>query len=895
MKKRILLLMFILFSSILGVGYSNYIIANFYVNGYEENLNIGGENEDNVNYKKVEFYDTNGTLIKKMYVKNNDKLSIEEAPFLYDNSGNYYIWKDNNNTVYFNPNDPNDKNALKKEITVNKELILKPEAHYVQTPQGNNFNESIGSSTINDNRVSISGNGNTYNFNEVNENCESGNTSTTPAAIIELDNGFYNDLNLSFNFKADKDQYVADLPNFEREYLPLEIRYRDYRKYQANNDSTIALEDPTSIADDFKPTAGSNSNGRNYCISRVILGRDTILSNTSVLSIGALTSFYGNNDEYSQYNWQGFITGPYSELDLNGNTLIVSENSSIEAYGTITDSSPNKTGKIIMKNGSSLTATFVVEDHHHESGAPMNYNYSDSFFKMYRCPYINVPIIFEKGSKFIGNMKLDWGADNSNYSLNKINLIGSSDLNSNEKYLINTYNSPDTSYILREVTYDSGEGSLEEILSKSTSNTAYNNIMYQRIKYVASNCDIEVQLPNNLSVKMSLGKINVNLNKCPWYIPPYFDFELQSSSVTILNQLNFMPGSSMVADKNSTIKLSYTSEQSINEFGSGSLKVPSQSFVATGGLTFINELYDFADAGKYIDNADFPGSYTSGTCTVYSGMSSFWIYQNANPAHLEFYGKFEFDDFNDASKLPYYTNNNSLKYNLGGIINIYDLEDFKNKIDNSNGNVLLYSKSFKSGPNRLTEAYKTIIGITFYNGSSFRFNITDYFFLPLVSNNNVLFDIKNNNLTRVRSDYMSSKITYDFGLGIVNANNTYYGYFPIDTSNNYLDSELLHVNKAQYSSISSFYNGINDLDGTFCRINYNSSTGIATVVDSRMNFNSQNFVFYRGIFTKINTSNLSINLKRFKSYKGSVVDENRTGRYVASNDSYYTHPAWRLS
>ena len=182
-----------------------------------------------------------------------------------------------------------------------------------------------------------------------------------------------------------------------------------------------------------------------------------------------------------------------------------------------------------------------------------------------------------------------------------------------------------------------------------------------------------------------------------------------------------------------------------------------------------------------------------------------------------------------------------------------------------------------------------------YNGSSFRFNITDYFFLPLVSNNNVLFDIKNNNLTRVRDDYMSSKITYDFGLGIVNVNNTNYGYFPIDTSNNYLDSELLHVNKAQYSSISSFYNGINDLDGTFCRINYNSSTGIATVVDSRMNFNSQNFVFYRGIFTKINTSNLSINLKRFKSYKGSVVDENRTGRYVASNDSYYTHPAWRLS
>lgn len=892
MKKRILLLIFILFSSILWVGYGNYIIANFNITGLNGDLNIGGENQDS-NYKKVEFYDTNGNSIKKIYVKNNDKLSIEEVPFLFDNAGNYYVWKDDQNTIYFNPNDPNDNNALKKEITVNKELILKPEARYVQTPQGNDFNQSIGNSTINDSRVSIEGNGNTYNFNETNQNCESGNTSTSPAAVVELNNGFYNDLNLSFNFKSDEDQYVADLPNFEKEYLTWEVRYRDYLKYQANGDTTISLEDLTSSVSDFKPTAGNSSNGKNYCISKVVLGRDTILSNTSVLSIGALTSFYGSNDGYSQYNWQGFITGPYSELDLNGNTLIVSENSAIEAYGTITDSSPNKTGKIIMKNGATLIATFVVEDHHHESGAPMNYNYSDSFFKMYRCPYINVPIIFEKGSKFIGNMKLDWGADNSNYSLNKINLIGSSDLNGNEKYLINTYNSPDDSYILRDVSYNTGEGSLKEALSKSSSKTAYNNVMYQKIIYTAYNCDIEVQLPNNLNVKMSLGEISVNMNKCPWFIPPYFDFNLLSTSVTILNQLNFMPGSSMYGDQNSTIRFSYTNEQSISGFGSLGVKVPAQAFVGIAGLTFINELYDFGDAGKFIDNSDFKGSYSSGTCTVYSGMSNFWTYVNKTPAYFDFYGKFVFDDFDDSDKLQNY-NNDSLKYSLGGIINIYDLEDFKNKIDNANDKVLLYSKAFKSGPNRLTEAYK-ILGITYYSGASYRFNVTDYFFLPLVSNGNVLFDIRNNYLTRIRDDYLTSKISYDFGLGIIQVGNAYYGYFPSDSSNNYLDSELLHVNKAQYSSISDFYRGINDLDGTFYRVNYNSSTGIATVVDSRAQFNSQNFAFYRGVFAKINTTDMTINLKRFKSYDGSVVDENKTAKFVSSGDSYYTHPAWRLS
>ena len=105
MKKRILLLIFILFSSILWVGYGNYIIANFNITGLNGDLNIGGENQD-PNYKKVEFYDTNGNSIKKIYVKNNDKLSIEEVPFLFDNAGNYYVWKDDQNTIYFNPCEP---------------------------------------------------------------------------------------------------------------------------------------------------------------------------------------------------------------------------------------------------------------------------------------------------------------------------------------------------------------------------------------------------------------------------------------------------------------------------------------------------------------------------------------------------------------------------------------------------------------------------------------------------------------------------------------------------------------------------------------------------------------------------------------------------------------------
>ena len=896
MRKKILIFLSLMILSSFSFALSDYIISKFVLNGAEDSVGVS-QQENKSSYKKVEFRDASNQLLKKLYLKNEEELSIMEAPYLFNDNG-YYTWVDSSNNVVFNP--VSGDNALSQTKEINQELILKPVINNVSTPTGNDFS-SIGQITINGGRVNVSGGGNTYNFNEANNNCESGNVSTKEAAEITLNGGFYNDVNLSFNFKTDD----GDFNNFvDYGGKPLS---ECSKKYQANGDTTIALEDPTSEVSDYKPTA--KNSGKNYCISRVKLGRDTIITNTSILEIGAFTSFYGGDDGYSQYNWQGFITGPYNELDLNGHTLIVSgEDSKIRAYGSIIDSSPNKTGKIIFKNGALLEATFVVEDQHHESGSPMTYNYGGAFFTMFRCPYLNVPIIFEKGSNFVGSLRLDWGADNANYSINDFHIIGCinpDDLNSgNEKIrpLINMYGSNDDSYIIRNISYDQ---ELKNILQNDSDEVGYNNLLYQRITYSAYDCNIIIE-PPKCDIEMSFGDVSVDFSRSPFYIPPYFDIFINNCLVTINSKINFYPGSFLKVDKDSVFTMSYAGEGSFTGIDArtlgGHITTPDQYYSRIGGLNFIYELSDFrGDTYKYIDNSDVKGSFTSHTCAIFYNTRSFRKYMNNIHSYCDFEGKFEFQAIdNSSNKLPNYNNSNAFKYELGGMINISNLSDFAKKVNNTN-TVLLYGKSFKSGPDRLTESTVTsvpIIGDVIRHGvPSYRFNLTDYFVSPLVSNGNVLFDIDNKIFNKVRDDVFVRNISYDFTTGLINSSGNLLGYFPLDSSNNYLDYELNHLLKAQYKSYSDFYNGIDDLSGSYLKINYNTSTGIVTINgnETQVNFGTQSFIFYHGLFIKYNPSNSTINMNRFKVYDNSVTNENKTAKFVSSNDAYYTHPARRLS
>ena len=890
-----------------GVALSSYIIydsfdlANFNVE-YVENDNSSSEDK----LYRVSFNIDGEDEEKVMYVKEGDKVYATDAPKLYDSDG-YYIWKDESTGLTLN-NLGSDSSNLTDGIVVTQDLNFICSSDSKATINEAETKDDLTSSEVVTNGGSFEepehdgflgiGNHDDFKLTENDDNFEDGSTSNTPKNSLILDKGFYNklELNCSMNLGIHGGEKIRNEIGAASNSL------------KTNGDSTIGLEDASSVTSidgkyistdpDYKPSSNQNSS-KNYCITRVTLGCDTVFSNNTSLKLAAFTGFYGDNDTWSQFNFQGFITGPYCELDLNGHTLIVEDGCSIEAIGSITDSSANKTGKIIFKKGSTLIASFVVEDQMHETGAPMTWVYGGSMYSMYRFPYLNATIIFEEGSAFQGRMMLDWGG--SDYLGNKtsdttINFVGSSD---NDTNILDFHNKANkVGYIKREVSYDA---SLKSTLSED----GISNLLHQRITYSAYNVDIRVSLA---SFKASISGINltVNRNKNEWNISPYFGFNLYDSSVVIKNNFNFLPGSYLNIDKNSKLILDYGGENYTGNQGGGGIDINSQYFVNVGGLNFIYEINEFdisnGDLHFYNDSGDTVGSPFTGISKIYQDYPEFWKYQNEYPAYCNLQGQIEFIKI-DSSRLPNLSSSNGVLpyYQLGGNFIVNDVKSLALNINNA-ANVRLFATSHKSGPDRLTSS-----GTNKY----FRLNVSDYFSYPLVVNGNVAMDVYNP--LKFRSDFYLNTVTFDSGRGLIITDDGKYGFFPTTASNAYNDTSLRHFFRSNYSSYNEFYNGRDDLDGLWLKINDSSynSFGFITVDDANVSFNSQTFCFFRGQYIKVRISqsgSFEINVGRLKMIEDvTKTDEWHAAKFVKyvitvdekgneiPSDDFYTHDAWRLT
>ena len=127
-----------------------------------------------------------------------------------------------------------------------------------------------------------------------------------------------------------------------------------------------------------------------------------------------------------------------------------------------------------------------------------------------------------------------------------------------------------------------------------------------------------------------------------------------------------------------------------------------------------------------------------------------------------------------------------------------------------------------------------------------------------------------------------------------------YGFFATTSQNAFNDSSLRHLGRSNYGSFSEFYNGRDDLNGLWLNINYSSfdTFGYATVNDSRVSFNGEMFAFFRGQFSRIRNNNgtFEISVGRLKMIEDVTRNDDwYAAKFVSSGDSYYTHPAWRLS
>ena len=812
--------------------------------------------EEDENYVSVTFnYDGNQ---KEIIKEKNSFITTSDAPVQMDGS-NYYVWSYNNQVVL----DPSNKNKSKYQVT--GDLILNGS----KQSTSNNVNDVFTYDKENSNN-DVTINSNTIKLTE--------NTSpsdpTKPSNTIEA-GGVTSNIEIEATYKdpKGKDAVTNDLSG-------------DWNNFQVNSSSnqhTIGLEDKSSVTSEYKPNSGPNSSNINNCVNRINLTSDLYLTNNTTINLGARTGFYGNNSEFSQYNFQGFIIGEYSEIDLCGNNLIIGNGCTLNAYGSITNSGQG--GSIIVENGGTLNATFVVEDQNHERGMPVSYGYGDAPFSMYRMPYLNCNIKIMYGGSLKGVLRIDFGGKNGNYTDQTLYIVGAE-----SKYIIQLTDS--NSYIIRECTYDENQ----------TNGLVYQdpfcreNIMAQKIIYRIydnKNAYLNINMPT-LTAKLAIGSMTMDFNKGNFNVSPYFDFYIYDSMINIKNNITFLPGSYLFVDKNSTIKLSCSQ---FGNFSNGSLHgilgltinslIRRSGYQGVGGLNFATTKYDFKEAtNKWItDNDNLTGGTDGSRNLIYQSASTFREYVNTQESYCDMYGSFEFD-----SNLPIDADGATpKKYSLGGNINIYQFDDFKEKINNIEY-VNLYNVTFKSGPNMGKDR----------KFESISFNVTDYFVSPLISNNNVVINPMFPN--KVRDDFDTNIVKYNKKTGIISFDSMSYAFFFINSQGNYNYScEYLNKSNTTYKTSESYesdyINIWNDSYGKFFEVYV---TGNYITCNSVYNdiFNNYTYAFFRGCMVPYkpatNGIHEQLNISKFRSgtkVVGSSYDE-RNASFV--NYSYYGYETWRL-
>lgn len=863
MRKRMsfLIFIFVILFSFCGTSIAAYIINDFTIGSFNE-----GIAEVDNNYAKVVFDGGNlGIEDKTMYVEKGKTVSLVDAP-KYTASNGYIIWTDQKgqklslnegfeNYVYIN-SDTTFTASIYSEIADTS-------ANGLFDFTSNNYQ---GSSYFNGKEVYIDENGSGANnlpdnYGEFNKN----------VSVIK---------NLNINMRVKINGELAVNPDLFSE-----------NDIDENNDGTIGLEDNTDKNASYRPSGGD----KNYCRNRIKLSNDLLFINSN-LNVGAWVGFFGDGgnpgDRFYQINYQGFIIGGYSEIDLCGHYLVIGANSKLWLLGSIVNSVPDK-GGLIIEDGGSLESHFVVEDHHHETSLPCTYEYGDAAFAMYRSPYLNVNSIFSANSNIIFALNI-WFGKSQGGIYRKINLIGGEKSGDSTDPIIQV-NSHENGYIKRYVYFD--EGMQNYIDAKSPNSISYEeqNIMTQKIRYEIHNINFSLNLAE-FTVKFS-SEFTVDLGKNNFYIPPYFNFYLYNCNCTFYDSLVFMVGSYLFVDENSTLTFSAKGFQYIDEIGSSIAQslglgphFEEQAYQEVAGLIFVQERYDYTEAvKKWIDDADALGGSRGGsTAYIYYSSTNFRKYLNHNcKSSCDMLGKFAFD--NDVNK--------SRNYHLGGNINIDNYKNFYETVSSRN-DINFYCSTFKSGASHIYKGKVGIVSAAVNNTDSL--NVSDYYSLPLITNGFVA--MQPNNPTQVFQYPNNNGYIYDSTKGIIYSQieKKKYAYFFV--RNNTLDMSVDHLNKAFYKSESDLRNGYDSLEGKYLEINYNDTNKVVSIRNGEL---SGNFVFFHGMFVPINiaSSNATvgtINLSKFRTsdltFNGSMGSRGATFVKSASNGSTYNnYDTWRLS
>lgn len=516
---------------------------------------------------------------------------------------------------------------------------------------------------------------------------------------------------------------------------------------------------------------------------------------------------------------QGVITKEYMCLDLNGHNITINNGGKLISNGLIIDSVG--TGQINVEGGGCLRTLAVIHDYR---GGTMTQSYvnNDVFpFQVYQLPYLRCK------ARIKYDQTNGWGSLNG--YVNAQAFTDKGPIKGQQEFELNFIGSSNSNYFIKldkpntnsEDSYVDFIGYKENSIDKTSADKFYS--ISQRIKIIINNCNVSIG-EFKFDIKVSIISVSVDTSKYSFPISPFFDLEVKNSFLTLDKRIKFLPGSSLIVDKNSTTLLSY-----------------DKSAKRAGQISVLDKSYYYYDKNyKYVTTdliklADMSGKDKNGNATE-ANISGDGYGQRVFKAQS--FQKYKSNpNVQIKGTLLFKTGNNSgMDYQLSGTINL-------SKIGYTSDGTLS-SSTIVNSDNPFSELNKQSVKVITYGYDYMIGNCTNNshvkgFSRPLVSNETAYYNDGANSYVGTYEDD-----------GIFRANGkTYYfnndGKYTIDDTTlptlkecDYdSTSKIITDNRQQYIYLASMYCKLTSTDNKTGTVDHTRLSENATV-DSKVKYDN---------------------------------------------------------
>lgn len=520
---------------------------------------------------------------------------------------------------------------------------------------------------------------------------------------------------------------------------------------------------------------------------------------------------------------QGVIAKEYICLDLNGHNITINNGGKLISNGLIIDSVG--TGQINVEGGGYLRTLAVIHDYR---GGTMTQSYvsKDVFpFQVYQLPYLRCK------ARVKYNQTNGWGSLNGYVNAQALRDIGL--IKGQQEFELNFIGPSNSNYFIKldkpstynEDSYVDVIGYKENSIDETLANKPYS--ISQRIKIIINNCVVSIG-EFKFNIKVGPFSVSVDTSKHSLPISSFFDLEVKNSFLTLDKRIKFLPGSSLIVDKNSTTLLSY--DKKAKRAGQISVLDKSYYYYDKNYKFVTTDLIKLADmSGKNATEANISGD---GYGQRVFKDQSFQKYKS-NP-NVQIKGTLLFKTGNDSG----------MDYQLSGTINL-------SKIGYTSDGTLS-SSTIVNSDNPFSELNKQSVKVITYGydymiGDCTNNSHVKGFSRPLVSNETAYYNDGTNSYVGTYEDdgiFRANSKTYYFNNdGKYKTNDTTLPTLKECDYNS--NSKIITDNSQKYIYIASMYCKLTSTDNRTGTVDYTRLSENATV-DSKVKYDNTLEKWVRG-------------------------------------------------